>query len=125
MEEPFQAFLRLLLGYPSPLQVGFPVSGLRVSPAQYEAGMSGLTGSSCATGCSSLPGRSPPLLMEHQHSGAVSQVPASVATPWAPSHNYPWLAVPPEGLGQDPQTSLHGPMEHSSLQGDLFSSGIL
>ena len=119
MEEPFQAFLRLLLGYPSPLQVGFPVSGLRVSPAQYEAGMSGLTA------CSSLPGSSPPLLMEHQRSRVVSQVPASVATPWAPSHNYPWLAVPPEGLGQDPQTSLHGPMEHSSLQGDLFSSGIL
>lgn len=135
-EEPFQSFIWATLGNPCPLQVCFPVSGPEVSPAWCGAGISG-------------PALyHPPLAAPHCQGAAfhpscnisaaghgvkaVSQMPAYVATSWASSHNYPWLAAPPEELGQDPpditqwaQETLHSMWECASMQRFIFPSGLL
>ena len=103
MEEPFQAFLRLLLGYPSPLQVGFPVSGLRVSPAQYEAGMSGLTA------CSSLPGSSPHSSWNISAAGLFPKCPLLWPPHGPPAIITPGWLCPQRDSGRTPRRHSMGP----------------
>ena len=75
----------------------------------------------CASGCSSHQGAAPQLFMEHQCSGAVSQVP----THGPPAITTPGWLCPWRDTDKTPRMSLHELMEHSSLWGDLFSSGLL